>query len=305
MPMRQNLLHRGSSPHVRGALKQDVARLRTAGIIPACAGSTRSTTARSPGIRDHPRMCGEHQFVDGFPGGQKGSSPHVRGARTRRHGQRQRQGIIPACAGSTSCGSGLPLGSRDHPRMCGEHFLLLSLFAFAAGSSPHVRGAHVTAMVHHTSAGIIPACAGSTDIDAIKRLVAGDHPRMCGEHLDGDTLNNVASGSSPHVRGAPRPAHLSRPSNGIIPACAGSTSCGSGLPLGSRDHPRMCGEHLSTKNRASVSGDHPRMCGEHNPVVNTATGSAGSSPHVRGALFLCLVKTWPRGIIPACAGSTD
>ena len=153
------------------------------GIIPACAGSTRSTTARSPGIRDHPRMCGEHQFVDGFPGGQKGSSPHVRGARTRRHGQRQRQGIIPACAGSTSCGSGLPLGSRDHPRMCGEH--------------------------------------------------------------------------------------------------------------------------LSTKNRASVSGDHPRMCGEHNPVVNTATGSAGSSPHVRGTLVLCLVKTWPRGIIPACAGSTD
>ena len=67
----------------------------------------------------------------------------------------------------------------------------------------------------------------------------------------------------------------------------------------------MCGEHLSTKNRASVSGDHPRMCGEHNPVVNTATGSAGSSPHVRGALFLCLVTTWPRGIIPACAGSTS
>ena len=168
--------------------------------------------------------------------------------------------------------------------MCGEHFLLLSLFAFAAGSSPHVRGAHVTAMVHHTSAGIIPACAGSTDIDAIKRLVAGDHPRMCGEHLDGDTLNNVASGSSPHVRGAPRPAHLSRPSNGIIPACAGSTSCGSGLPLGSRDHPRMCGEHKS-----------PRM---------VRVAKAGSSPHVRGALVDEEPGFGLGGIIPACAGST-
>ena len=79
---------------------------------------------------------------------------------------------------------------------------MLSLFAFAAGSSPHVRGAHVTAMVHHTSAGIIPACAGSTDIDAIKRLVAGDHPRMCGEHGRAVALENLFRGSSPHVRGA-------------------------------------------------------------------------------------------------------
>ena len=153
-------------------------------------------------------------------------------------------GIIPACAGSTSCGSGLPLGSRDHPRMCGEHRVRLICRVLRTGSSPHVRGAPAAVVVCHLVRGIIPACAGSTN-----------------------------------RRGW----------------CAWPK----------RDHPRMCGEHLSTKNRASVSGDHPRMCGEHNPVVNTATGSAGSSPHVRGALFLCLVKTWPRGIIPACAGSTD
>ena len=66
--------------------------------------------------------------------------------------------------------------------MCGEHFLLLSLFAFAAGSSPHVRGAHVTAMVHHTSAGIIPACAGSTASGSFVASFERDHPRMCGEH---------------------------------------------------------------------------------------------------------------------------
>ena len=162
MPMRQNLLHRGSSPHVRGALKQDVARLRTAGIIPACAGSTRSTTARSPGIRDHPRMCGEHQFVDGFPGGQKGSSPHVRGARTRRHGQRQRQGIIPACAGSTLSMVLRQSCKRDHPRMCGEHALSHLVFAAVAGSSPHVRGARAPRAISKRWVGIIPACAGST-----------------------------------------------------------------------------------------------------------------------------------------------
>ena len=33
------------------------------------------------------------------------------------------------------------------------------------------------------TAGIIPAYAGNTDIEAIKQLVAGDHPRVCGEHF--------------------------------------------------------------------------------------------------------------------------
>ena len=182
MPMRQNLLHRGSSPHVRGALKQDVARLRTAGIIPACAGSTRSTTARSPGIRDHPRMCGEHQFVDGFPGGQKGSSPHVRGARTRRHGQRQRQGIIPACAGSTRRSWSSTACSGDHPRMCGEHVEHGVTPVLQEGSSPHVRGARFVPFSFRGGGGIIPACAGSTRAARDIKTLGRDHPRMCGEH---------------------------------------------------------------------------------------------------------------------------
>ena len=168
--------------------------------------------------------------------------------------------------------------------MCGEHTAGAADLVIFAGSSPHVRGAHVTAMVHHTSAGIIPACAGSTDIDAIKRLVAGDHPRMCGEHLDGDTLNNVASGSSPHVRGAHQHDRVRGHDRGIIPACAGSTYTKDELNNNVRDHPRMCGEH-------GLSG-----CGSIRLV--------GSSPHVRGALCRLSRPTSRGGIIPACAGST-
>ena len=173
---------KGSSPHVRGAPAAVVVCHLVRGIIPACAGSTRRSWSSTACSGDHPRMCGEHSSARMAPSAAGGSSPHVRGARAPRAISKRWVGIIPACAGSTRAMRSVPRFSRDHPRMCGEHFLLLSLFAFAAGSSPHVRGAHVTAMVHHTSAGIIPACAGSTDIDAIKRLVAGDHPRMCGEH---------------------------------------------------------------------------------------------------------------------------
>ena len=188
-------------------------------------------------------MCGEH--FDWWHNSitVAGSSPHVRGAPIRRWFSRWTKGIIPACAGSTRRSWSSTACSGDHPRMCGEHSSARMAPSAAGGSSPHVRGARFVPFSFRGGGGIIPACAGSTDIDAIKRLVAGDHPRMCGEHLDGDTLNNVASGSSPHVRGAPRPAHLSRPSNGIIPACAGSTASGSFVASFERDHPRMCGEH--------------------------------------------------------------
>ena len=50
----------GSSPHVRGARYSSLHICRISGIIPACAGSTRSSTSLDAQPADHPRMCGEH-----------------------------------------------------------------------------------------------------------------------------------------------------------------------------------------------------------------------------------------------------
>ena len=51
----------GSSPRVRGALRRHGdGRLRR-GIIPACAGSTAPAWTTAGSLRDHPRVCGEHQ----------------------------------------------------------------------------------------------------------------------------------------------------------------------------------------------------------------------------------------------------
>ena len=92
----------GSSPHVRGAHEDTLADYAISGIIPACAGSTRTVgSVRCPN-RDHPRMCGEHLGLDGDVQAVKGSSPHVRGARFHQGHRGPRLGIIPACAGSTS-----------------------------------------------------------------------------------------------------------------------------------------------------------------------------------------------------------
>ena len=70
----------GSSPHVRGAPEHSPAPKVTLGIIPACAGSTRTRTWDYIPARDHPRMCGEHKDTITLGQYVMGSSPHVRGA---------------------------------------------------------------------------------------------------------------------------------------------------------------------------------------------------------------------------------
>ena len=229
-------------------------------------------------------MCGEHFIISARGLGKTGSSPHVRGALSQLQCPCRWLGIIPACAGSTRTLRGFRTGRWDHPRMCGEHYVHRPQLDWDVGSSPHVRGARCFATVFLDGFGIIPACAGSTCPSRPSAATAGDHPRMCGEHAHVSHWSRSHVGSSPHVRGAQSADEVEVELRGIIPACAGSTFVIVYPPRFSRDHPRMCGEHL---------------------WMQASTGAtSGSSPHVRGAL-------WPRvsgrasiGIIPACAGST-
>ena len=46
------------------------------------------------------------------------------------------------------------------------------------------------------------------------------------------------------------------------------------------------------------------MCGEHEKILLYGDAIPGSSPHVRGAPFICSCSSFISGIIPACAGST-
>ena len=111
----------GSSPHARGALEPLLDVQARAGIIPACAGSTRSRP-RCMGRRwDHPRMRGEHVRRRRMISRKEGSSPHARGAPGGDERAEARPGIIPACAGSTRVKLVQHGQERDHPRMRGEH----------------------------------------------------------------------------------------------------------------------------------------------------------------------------------------
>ena len=153
---------KGSSPHARGALPYERGHEVHGGIIPACAGSTRTTTGIRATSGDHPRMRGEHVAHIVILPFLKGSSPHARGARRVAQPLRDPAGIIPACAGSTKVDGEKVRHSRDHPRMRGEHSVFREVRLFLLGSSPHARGALRFSRGTAFSAGIIPACAGST-----------------------------------------------------------------------------------------------------------------------------------------------
>ena len=274
----------GSSPHVRGTLSPPVCKSPQRGIIPACAGNTMCRLLPVPSAWDHPRMCGEHVlqcFVDPLD---EGSSPHVRGTRSPKRSPWADAGIIPACAGNTSSGIPETGQRRNHPRMCGEHVMLVVEPLSLAGSSPHVRGTLQNNLTNQNRIGIIPACAGNTFLFFPHCSSTGDHPRMCGEHFFGVAQRRRRVGSSPHVRGTRYRRGRAQLSNGIIPACAGNTSHHFCVHIRVWDHPRMCGEHACTRGRWA--------------------GLWGSSPHVRGTPFT-LFKPFRRpGIIPACAGNT-
>ena len=182
---------------------RSMCRLPPLGIIPACAGNTQQESTSKRKSRDHPRVCGEHLVFWYRATTKSGSSPRVRGTPPCRAACRRAPGIIPACAGNTSAASRRCRPRRDHPRVCGEHMVNGALKYKGEGSSPRVRGTRIRHVIEPAVPGIIPACAGNTQIPAGSWLDTRDHPRVCGEHAACGIRGAAYPGSSPRVRGTP------------------------------------------------------------------------------------------------------
>ena len=187
---------------MRGALVIHAHAQQHLGIIPADAGSTRRSASMTTSREDHPRGCGEHPGFQGAGDGCGGSSPRMRGAPRFPVRPSPWNGIIPADAGSTSSGVLLLLGSRDHPRGCGEHPQRRRGGESHRGSSPRMRGAPRVSVQAAVREGIIPADAGSTTFEQLNFRQFTDHPRGCGEHGYHRRQSSLLLGSSPRMQGA-------------------------------------------------------------------------------------------------------
>ena len=195
----------GSSPRMRGTLLRPLLKSRVVGIIPAYAGNTSCKPLNQNTL--------------------PGSSPRMRGTLSSSSLRPRSTGIIPAYAGNTQL---IVLGKwnrRDHPRVCGEHFVVVRRGIQIKGSSPRMRGTRSGWRRRFVRLGIIPAYAGNTCLPPDEWPHARDHPRVCGEHYSMKKKEQVLSGSSPRMRGTPLRTYPRTHEPGIIPAYAGNTPC--------------------------------------------------------------------------------
>ena len=269
---------------MRGTPSLDRPQLLFQWIIPAYAGNTHVVRSGLRFSRDHPRVCGEHSPCRREATHGRGSSPRMRGTRRLTLRRFFRKRIIPAYAGNTYPSNGCTGLEGDHPRVCGEHGGVNNYNNPTSGSSPRMRGTPYYITCLEPGRGIIPAYAGNTVFVFFFVTAPGDHPRVCGEHLRFSRSTSPYTGSSPRMRGTLRHRKLAYSRHGIIPAYAGNTA-----------------KYLYT---ACRDRDHPRVCGEHLTLPVTRIRARGSSPRMRGTQLEALGRAGLRGIIPAYAGNT-
>ena len=159
-------MNTGSSPRVRGAVRDQARNGHRSGIIPARAGSRCIALVKLPRVWDHPRACGEQASRCAAFRSLSGSSPRVRGAVLSVGYLLDKCGIIPARAGSSNDNFAILIADGDHPRACGEQLTMDPEGDSSKGSSPRVRGAAPRALVASSPLGIIPARAGSSGMRA-------------------------------------------------------------------------------------------------------------------------------------------
>ena len=194
----------GSSPRLRGTLNGGISCILLLRFIPASAGNTQPSTPTGAGSTVHPRVCGEHPLLRYCTNPLSGSSPRLRGTQSATMAAPLHMRFIPASAGNTPYRRSAFWSSTVHPRVCGEHSPSWCSCRMATGSSPRLRGTHVTCISPSGDIRFIPASAGNTPFTQAPGSFLSVHPRVCGEHFSGGQVNNRVAGSSPRLRGTPR-----------------------------------------------------------------------------------------------------
>ena len=271
----------GSSPRVRGTRRRRARACDARRFIPACAGNATGDAHRQR--RFIPACAGNATSASASR--RRGSSPRVRGTRTRAIVRRtyavhprvcgerapvaissgMQRRFIPACAGNAR------RSSRD--------------VVEPTGSSPRVRGTRAPASARSSGVPVHPrVCgeqlAGSVDL----RLARSVHPRVCGERVGRYCADRMprrfipaCAGNSLIVR------HADAADGRFIPACAGNA--------------RRCRMR------------HGRDVGSSPRVRGTRRGSdglsveCGSSPRVRGTGFLTMTIDLPKLFHVAAKGT--
>ena len=173
-------------------------------------------------------------------------------------------GLTPACAGTSGLWSRRLAEGWAHPRVRGDIARPSTRRTVRRGSPPRARGHPGRPATHPLGKGLTPACAGTSLALGPDVAVAGAHPRVRGDIVEGCRLLVVVVG--------------------LTPACAGTSLRMRASCTGWRAHPRVRGDILPEPAfDAVLLGSPPRARGHHRPHPR---------PPVRP------------GLTPACAGTS-
>ena len=176
-------LDAGSSPRIRGKLRNGERTLSWHGIIPANTGKSfghlaepnkRRIIPANTGkmtkrpcivtmIWDHPREYGENYALPLSSSFHRGSSPRIRGKYDTYNITIYTHRIIPANTGKMNNHSARSVAMWDHPREYGENRLPPAHRCAVRGSSPRIRGKFAVFIDAAIYEGIIPANTGKID----------------------------------------------------------------------------------------------------------------------------------------------
>ena len=173
-------------------------------ITPAYAGKSRQWYIDLAKKRDHPRLCGEKNFINRMKRRLSGSPPPMRGKDATIKFRVPILGITPAYAGKSFLHPRRRHTQKDHPRLCGEKPSASQSRTRSRGSPPPMRGKEDCVYNHVCDEGITPAYAGKSKGLYLHVDVTRDHPRLCGEKQYFLSLVRKYMGSPPPMRGKVR-----------------------------------------------------------------------------------------------------
>ena len=186
----------------------------------------------------------------------------MRGTGARARYARSAERFIPAHAGNSRSARVSQCLRPVHPRACGEQLVGLNPGTRTPGSSPRMRGTGIWPWLTGDRLRFIPAHAGNRRTRSAGTARQTVHPRACGEQQALPASRDGQPGSSPRMRGTGRAPPKIPPTDRFIPAHAGNRSS-SAISMAARTvHPRACGEQdLYLYGDQFANGSSPRMRG--------------------------------------------
>ncbi len=173
----------GTPPPARGPPGEERDDPGVGRNTPACAGTTFARCKRSGCPPEHPRLRGDHSAPGARRSRKAGTPPPARGPR---HGRLDRGADVrntPACAGTTPTAESPKPGTKEHPRLRGDHGWMGADQPAPGGTPPPARGPPGERLVLRDGRRNTPACAGTTGPRGLTLEEPPEHPRLRGDHL--------------------------------------------------------------------------------------------------------------------------